>query len=77
MPGNFDHNIDQSGRTFLTRFSHEPQGAKPKMKGILLRIGVATFAIPGYATDRDGVCRRNVPCNGKSLRHKLAPANNP
>ena len=72
MPGNFDHNIDQSGRTFLTRFSHEPQGAKPKAEGTLLRTGVATFVIPGYATHGDGVCRRGVPCNGKSLLRKLA-----
>ena len=44
------------------------------MDGTLLRIGVATFAIPGYAAHRDGVCRRGVPCNSKILKHKLAPA---
>jgi len=65
MSGNFDHNIYQSGRMFLTRFSHKPHGAKPNMVSTFLRTGVATFAIPVYATDRDGVCRRDVPCPGR------------
>ena len=66
MPGNFDHNIDQSGRTFLIRFSRKPQGAKPKTEGDLLRTGVATFTIPGYAAHQDGVCRRGVICYNKN-----------
>lgn len=35
------------------------------MEGTLLRIGVATFAIPGYATHRDGVYRRGVTCDSR------------